>query len=55
MLAIVSAVRKVDLKRNFSAAREIFKLIFAFDHINYPKYNTYQHVYLNNLLRREKV
>ena len=37
MLAVVSAVREVDL-----------------DHINYARHNTYQHVYLNNLLRREK-
>ena len=55
MLAVVFAVRKVDLKRYFSAAQEILKLIFAFDHINYPKYNTHQHVYLNSLLRRGKV
>ena len=33
MLAVVSAVRKVDL-----------------DHISYARHNTYQHLYLNNLL-----
>ena len=37
MLAVVSAVRKVDL-----------------DHTNYARHSKYQHVYLNNLLRREK-
>ena len=38
-LAVVSAVREVDL-----------------DHINYARHNTtYRHVYLNNLLRREKI
>ena len=40
MLAIVSAVREGDLKRHFSAEREIVRLIFAFDHINYARYNT---------------
>ena len=28
--------------------------MFPFDHINYATYNTYQHVYLNNLLRKDK-
>ena len=51
MLTIVSAVRKVDWKVYFSAEREIFKLIFAFNYINYSRRNIYQHVYLNNLLR----
>ena len=27
--------------------------MFAFDHINYAGYITYQHVYLNNLLRKD--
>ena len=43
------------MKRHFSAEREILKLMFAFDHINYARYNTYQHVYLNNLLRKDKI
>ena len=42
------------MKRHFSAEREILKFMFAFDHINYARYNTYQHVYLNNLLRKGK-
>ena len=52
MLAIVSAIRQGGLKRHFSAKQEILKLIFAFDHINYAGYITYQHVCLNNLLRK---
>ena len=43
LLAVVSAIR-------FSAERDNVKLIFAFDHINSARRNTYQHVYLNNLL-----
>ena len=54
MLAIVSAVRESDLKRNFSAKQKFLKLMFAFDHINYARYNTYHHVYLKNLLRKDK-
>ena len=41
MLAIVSAVKEGGLKRHFSAEREIFKLMFAFDHINYAGCITY--------------
>ena len=52
MLAIVSAIREGGLKRHFSAEQEILKLIFAFDHISYAGYITYQHVCLNNLLRK---
>ena len=53
MLTIISTVREGGLKRHFSAEREILKLMFAFDHINYAGYVTYQHVYLNNLLRKD--
>ena len=53
MLAIVSAVREGGLKRDFSAEREILKLMIAFDLINYVGYITYQHVYLNDLLRKD--
>ena len=53
MLVIVFAVRKGGLKKHFSGEREILKLMFAFDHINCARYVTYQHVYLNNLLRKD--
>ena len=53
MLAIVSTVRKGGLKRHFSAEPEILKLMFAFDQINYAGYITYQHAYLNDLLRKD--
>ena len=50
---LICIKRREVLKRHFSAERQILKLIFAFDHINYTGYFTYQHVYLNNLLRKD--
>ena len=41
MLAIIFIVREGGLKRHFSAEREILKLVFAFDHINYAGCITY--------------
>ena len=41
MLTIISTVREGGLKRHFSAEREILKLMFAFDHINYAGCITY--------------
>ena len=52
MLAIVSAVREGDLKIHLQAERQMLKLIFAFDHIHYARYNTFQHVNLLDLQRR---
>ena len=49
MLAILSAVTEGGLNLwHFSVEREILQWKFAFDHINYAGYITYQHVYLNN-------
>ena len=52
MLAMVSTVREGGLNRHFLAEPEILKLMFAFDRINYAGYITYQHVYLNDLLKK---
>ena len=52
ILALVFALKQGGLKRHFSAKQEILKLMFAFNHINYAGYITYQHVYLNNLWRK---
>ena len=48
VVAIISTVREDGLKRHFSTEREISKLMFAF-----AGYIAYQHVYLNNLLRKD--
>jgi len=49
MLTIVSAVREGCIDRHIQAERQFLKLLFAFDHINYSRYNSYQHVLLCNL------
>ena len=54
MLAVLSAVREGGLNLwHFSVEQEILQWKFAFDHIDYAGYITYQHVYLNNLLRKD--
>ena len=52
MLAIVSAVRTRKITQHLPAERKILKLILAFVHINYAPYNSFQHVFLNNLFKR---
>ena len=54
ILALVFALKEGGLKRHFSAKQEISKLMFAFNHINFAGYITYQHVYLNNLCRKDR-
>ena len=51
MLEIVSAVREGNLQQHLQAEREMLKLVFAFDHIHYARYNTYQHIFLQYLER----
>ena len=50
LAVVVSVERDSDLKRLFSAEREILKLVFAFSHISYARDNAYQHVYLINYM-----
>ena len=54
LLALVSAVREGDLERHLQAEREMLKHCFAFDHINYVRYLSFQHVFLRDLLRRNR-
>ena len=49
MLSIVSAVRESHFERHIQAERQFLKLVFAFDHINYARYNSYQHLFLTNM------
>ena len=46
LLALVSAVRENDLSRHLQAERVMLSLCFAFDHINYTRYMSSQHVKL---------
>ena len=49
LLALVSAVRDKDLSRHLQAERVMLSLCFAFDHINYARYMSFQHVNLHML------
>ena len=49
MLAMVSAVREGNIERHLQSEREMLKQIFAFNHQNYARYCSYQHVYLRSL------
>ena len=50
----LSAVREGGLNWwHFSVEGEILQWKFAFDYINFAGYITYQHVYFNNLLRKD--
>ena len=49
LLALVSAARENNFKRHLPAEREMAKYCFAFDHINYARYVSYQQVYLREL------
>ena len=42
MLAIISAVQTGNITQQLQAERQMLKLIFAFDHINYACYNSFQ-------------
>ena len=48
VLALVAAVREKDIALHLEAERDMLKHIFAFDHQNYSRYLSYQHVLLNH-------
>ncbi len=52
LLALVSAVREGNLERHLQAEREMLKHCFAFDHVNYARYMSFQHVFLRDLERK---
>ena len=49
LLALVLAAQENNFKRHLPAEREMAKYCFAFDHINYARYVSYQQVYLREL------
>ena len=53
LLAMVFAARD-NFERHLHAEREMIKYCFTFDHINYSRCLTYQHVYLRTLQERSK-
>ena len=42
MLAIISTVQNGNITQLFQAEKEMVKLIFAFDHIKYTRYNSFE-------------
>ena len=48
MLTLVSSARESNLEMHLEAEREFLNLVHAFDHVNYARYNSYQHVFLRN-------
>ena len=51
LLAMVSAVRESNIEKHLQAERQMLKQVFAFDHQNYARYVSYQHVFLRELQR----
>lgn len=49
MLALISSVRENSIERHIQAERALLPQLFAFGHMNYARYLTYQHVTLTNL------
>ena len=49
ILALVSSVRAGTIELRLEAERDMLKHLFAFDHQNYARYLSYQHVLLNDL------
>ena len=45
MLAIMSAVQTGNITQQLQAERQMLKLIFAFDHISYVCYNSFQQTF----------
>ena len=43
-----------EIYSDLQAEREMLKLGFAFDHVHYARYNTYQHVLLNSMQRNNE-
>ena len=46
MLSFVAGARESDINLHLQAEEKILKMVFAFDHVNYARYNSYQHLFL---------
>ena len=53
-LAIVSAVRIRNTVQYLQVERRTLNLVFAFDHINYARFNSLQSMFLRNLSRSNR-
>ena len=52
LLALVSAVGENNIEKHLQAERQMLKQVFAFDHQNYARYLSYQHVFLRELQKK---
>ena len=44
MLLLVTAAREANIEMHLQPERELLKIVFAFYHINYDRYNSFQHM-----------
>ena len=49
LLSLVRSVRDGNFKLHMETQREMLKFCFSFNHINYARYMTYQHLFLSQL------
>ena len=49
LLSLISSVRELSIARHLQAERNFLPQLFAFGHVNYARYLTYQHVCLQDL------
>ena len=51
---LVTAAREANIEMHLQAERELLKIVFAFDHINYARYNSFQHIF-SVIISRTKI
>ena len=49
MLSFIAAARQSNIDLHLQCERQFLNLAHAFDHINYARYGTFQHVYLSDM------
>ena len=49
LLYLARSVRDGNFKLHIEAQREMLKFCFSFNHINYARYMTYQHLFISQL------
>ena len=54
MLALVSAVKDMNIEMCLQAERKLIIHTFAFDNQNYARYGAYKHVYLQSLKQQNR-
>ena len=54
MLSLISAVREKCIERHLAAERALIPKCFAFGHINYARYLTFQHIKLQDIKMNNK-